>query len=315
MKIDVSRAVATIQDMVNGLIALLPNLVLAILVSILFFLLGRGVRTMVRKLTSRYPNYQNVGLLLGRLAQGTIGFIGLLLALAITVPSFKPAQVIQLLGISGVAIGFAFKDIFQNFLAGILLLITEPFRLGDQIVAGGYEGTVEDIQTRATTIKTYDGRRVVIPNAELFTGSVVVNTAFEFRRTEYEVGIAYSDDIAKAKAIIMRVLHQTPGVVEAPAPDVLTIALADSSVQLRARWWSLPQRGEILSVQDTVITDIKSALHEGGISIPFPMRHVLLYEQSVRVDGINQLSPAPRPHSSQNGDTAATGTGKGDSGP
>ena len=94
----------------------------------------------------------------------------------IAIPSFQPAQLIQLLGISGVAIGFAFLDILQNFLAGILILLTEPFRLGDQIVVGGYEGTVEEIETRATSIRTYDGRRVVIPNSNLFTESVTVNT-------------------------------------------------------------------------------------------------------------------------------------------
>ena len=307
MPFDVTPAVNTIQDMIKGLIALLPNLLLALLVSVLFFLLGRGVRTMVRRLTGRYPNHQNVGLLLGRLAQGTIVFIGLLLALAITVPSFKPAQVIQLLGISGVAIGFAFKDIFQNFLAGILLLVTEPFRLGDQIVAGGFEGTVEDIQTRATTIKTYDGRRVVIPNAELFTGSVVVNTAFDCRRTEYEVGIAYGDDIPQAKAIILRVLHQIPGVLDTPAPDVLTVALADSSVQLRVRWWSLPSRGEVLSVQDVVITEIKAALNQGGIHIPFPMRHVLFYDQTGQSSGF----PPPPLSAPPAASPVADGNGKG----
>ena len=89
----------------------------------------------------------------------------------------------QVLGIGSVAIGFAFRDILQNFLAGILLLVTQPFRIGDQIVASNYEGTVEDIQTRATFIRTYDGRHVVVPNADLFTDTVVVNTAFEHRGT------------------------------------------------------------------------------------------------------------------------------------
>ncbi len=94
-------------------------------------------------------------------------------------------------GIGGVAIGFAFKDIFQNFLAGILILVTRPFRVGDQIVFKEYEGTVEDIQTRATSLKTYDGRRVIIPNGELYTNSLTVNTAFPRRRWQYDVGIGY----------------------------------------------------------------------------------------------------------------------------
>jgi len=84
-------------------------------------------------------------------------------------PFFPASDLIKILGISGVAIGFAFQNILQNFLAGLLLLWAEPFRIGDEIKLDNYEGSVEEIQTRATFIKTYDGRRVVIPNADLFT--------------------------------------------------------------------------------------------------------------------------------------------------
>ena len=90
----------------------------------------------------------------------------------------------------------------QNFLAGILILLTEPFEINDQIVFKSFEGTVENIETRATTIRTYDGRRIVIPNAELFTNSVTVNTAFDKRRIEYDFGIGYGDDIDHAKQLI-----------------------------------------------------------------------------------------------------------------
>jgi small conductance mechanosensitive channel len=117
---------------------------------------------------------------------------------------FQAGDLIQLLGISGVAIGFAFRDILQNFLAGILILLTEPFQIDDQIVFKGFEGTVENIETRATTIRTYDGRRIVIPNSELFTNSVTVNTAFDNRRLEYDVGIGYGDDIrANASKLLL----------------------------------------------------------------------------------------------------------------
>ena len=108
-----------------------------------------------------------------------------------------------ILGIGGVAIGFAFRDILQNFLAGILLLVIKPFRIDDQIVFGEFEGTVEDIHTRATQIRTYDGHRIAIPNAKLFTESVAVNTALDARRLEYDVGIGASDDIDRAKALIL----------------------------------------------------------------------------------------------------------------
>lgn len=285
MRFDTDRAIKTVQDMVNGFIALLPNLILALILFAVFVLIARGVRALVRRVTQRQGRHWNLGLLLGRLAQGGIVMVGLLVALAIAVPSFKPAQVIQLLGITGVAIGFAFKDIFQNFLAGMLLLLTEPFRIGDQIVFKDFEGTVENIETRATTIKTYDGRRVVIPNAELFTNSVTVNTAFESRRTEYEVGIGYGDDIEEARRIILDRMRSTDGVLSDPAPDVLVLDLAPSWVNLRARWWSHPKKSDVLEVQDRVITRIKYALAEHGIDMPYDTRVVLFHDQTEETDG------------------------------
>jgi small conductance mechanosensitive channel len=145
---------------------------------------------------------------------------------------------VSTLGIGGVALGFAFKDIFQNFVAGILLLVGQPFRVGDQIRMGEHEGTVDEILTRATYLKTYDGRRVIIPNSDLFTNAVTVNTAFATRRMEYDIGIGYGDDIEAARAIVLGVLGSIDGVLPDPKADVIVVALADSTVVLRARWWS-----------------------------------------------------------------------------
>jgi small-conductance mechanosensitive channel len=168
--------------------------------------------------------------------------IGLFVALSIVIPTFRAGDLIQLLGISGVAIGFAFRDILQNFLAGILILLTEPFQINDQIVFKGFEGTGENIETRATTIRTYDGRRIVIPNSELFTNSVTVNTAFENRRLQYDVGIGYGDDIDRAKELMLEALHSVPEILKDPAPDVLLMELAESTVNIRVYPRSLVDR-------------------------------------------------------------------------
>ena len=182
-------------DLYQNTINRLPSIILAIVVFIIFFFLARGIKITIRRLTRHRRNARSLGMVLGRLAQGTVILIGAFIALTIVIPSFKIGDLVQLFGISGVAIGFAFRDILQNFLAGILILLTEPFEINDQIVFKNFEGTVENIETRATTIRTYDGRRIVIPNAELFTNSVTVNTAFENRRIEYDFGIGYGDDI------------------------------------------------------------------------------------------------------------------------
>jgi small-conductance mechanosensitive channel len=287
LQASVSAAGAKIQGMINGLIVLLPNIVLALIVFAVFFFAARVIKSLVKRFTRQHRQARNLGLVLGRLSQGTVILVGLFVALSIVLPSFKAGDLVQLLGISSVAIGFAFRDILQNFLAGILILLTEPFQIDDQIVFKDFEGTVENIQTRATTIRTYDGRRIVIPNSELFTNSVTVNTAFENRRLEYDIGIGYGDDIDQAKQLMLEAIHSVDVVLKDPAPDVLVMELAESSVNIRARWWiKPPRRADSLDARDGVISAIKQKLYvENGIDLPYPTRQILFHDQTEETDG------------------------------
>ena len=272
--------------MIDGFTIMLPNIVLALIVFAIFFCFGREIKRVVRRITRHHRHARNLGLVLGRLAQGIIVLVGLFVALSIVIPTFKAGDLVQLLGISGVAIGFAFRDILQNFLAGILILLTEPFRIDDQIVFKNFEGTVENIETRATTILTYDGRRIVIPNAELFTNSVTVNTAFDKRRTEYDFSIGYGDDIDRAKQLMLEALYSVNEVLKDPAPDVLVLELAESTVKIRVRWWiSPPRRIDDMRSRDKVICAIKKKLVENGIDLPYPTRQILFHDQTEETDG------------------------------
>ncbi|MEG4107909.1 mechanosensitive ion channel family protein [Microcoleus sp. S13_C5] len=282
----VSTAWGKIQAMTNSLIALLPNLVLALIVFAIFWFAAVAFKSVVKRLTRRHRQARNLGLVLGRLSQGVVILIGLFVALSIVIPSFKAGDLVQLLGISGVAIGFAFRDILQNFLAGILILLTEPFQIDDQIVFKNFEGTVEEIQTRATTIRTYDGRRVVIPNSELFTNSVTVNTSWEKRRLQYDVGIGYGDDIDRVKQLIMEAIANLEDVLKEPAPDALVMELAESTVNIRVRWWiNPPRRAEALDTRDKILTAIKNKLTANGIDLPFPTQQILFHDQTEETDG------------------------------
>jgi small-conductance mechanosensitive channel len=271
--------------MVNSAIAALPSIALGFVVFALFYLAARWVKALVERVVEAGGLSPSASLVLGRLARWlTIG-VGLLVAFNIAMPGFTAGQLIQLLGISGVAIGFAFRDILQNFLAGILLLLTEPFQIEDQIVVDDFEGTVENIETRATTIQTYDGRRVVIPNADLLTKSVTVNTAFDVRRSEYDVGIGYGDDIGQAMILMLEAIRGIEGVSEERVPDVLVAELGDFSVSIRARWWTDSRRANALAVQSRVIAAIKGTLLENGIDLPFPTQQVLFHDQTEETDG------------------------------
>ncbi|MEL7071275.1 MAG: mechanosensitive ion channel family protein [Cyanobacteria bacterium J06581_3] len=283
--ISLSAATEKLNSMVQGAVALLPNFIIGIVVFSIFWILGKVIRGFVRKQT-RDRETANIGLVFGRLAQGALVILGFLIAATIIFPSFAPADIFAALGVGGVAIGFAFKDILQNFLAGILILLTEPFTLDDQIIFGDYEGTVEQIQTRATSIRTYDGRRVVIPNAELFTNAVMVNTAYDRRRLQYDIGIGYGDDIAKAKEIILRVLGDRDDVLKDPSPEALVVDLAGSSINIRARWWiEPPRRADYMAAMDWVLENVCNELVAAGIDLPFPTQQILFHDQTEETDG------------------------------
>jgi small-conductance mechanosensitive channel len=285
MNFDLSQTWRTVRGMLDGLAAALPRIVLALVLVTIFYLVAKAVRALVRKNAMRRGEHRTLELAIGRLAQGAIVLLGLLIAFTAAFPSFTPADLIGALGIGGVAIGFAFKDIFQNFLAGLLILVTRPFVVGDQIRFKDYEGTVEDIQTRATYLKTYDGRRVVIPNGELYTNAVTVNTAFPERRWQYDIGIGYGDDVERAREIVLQAMRDAEDVSPDPKADVILVELAESTVNLRARWWTKSRMADGLNAQDRVLTRIKQALTEAGIDLPFPTQQVLFHDQTEATDG------------------------------
>ncbi len=181
MPIDFSNAWKTGVKIINEAISLLPNVVLAIVILLFFLLLAAAGKSLAHKWAQRRRKHQGIALLLARLVQTSILVLGFLIALSVVAPSFKAGDLIKLLGVGSIAIGFAFQNILQNFLAGILLLLQEPFQLGDLISVTGIEGNVHDIQARATVITTKEGRRVVIPNAILFTSPVAVESSAEQR--------------------------------------------------------------------------------------------------------------------------------------
>lgn len=285
-EVDVSVATVreTIDNLIDGFMDRLPLLVIGAVFFVIFYMLASFARRVIRSQT-KGKNSENVGRVLGRVAQWSLIFVGLLACVAIVAPSVTPAKLLTSLGVGGVAIGFAFKDILQNFMAGLLILLREPFKIGDQIVSGDFEGTVTNIETRATTIKTYDGRLVVIPNSQIYTNPVVVNTAFENQRTQYDIGIGYGDDLREAKRVILNAMRSVEGVLTDPAPDVLVVELAGSTVNLRARWWTAADRATVVNVGSDVIAAIKEALDEAQIDMPYPTQVLLFHDQTEETDG------------------------------
>lgn len=253
--------VSSANHILQQMISRIPYLVIASLVFVIFWVLSIFFKKAVTRILGSRKHHQNLVTVFRRVGSALILFLGFMVAMIIAVPSFTPGKLIGALGIGSVAIGFAFKDIFQNLLSGILLLLSEPFRIGDQIISGNFEGTVEDIQIRATTIRTYDGRKVVIPNSQLYTSPMTVNTAYSQRRLEFDVGIGYENNIIDAQQVILSVLKAAPTVSKLAEPSVIATALADSSVVLRVRWFidDGTQTNRVASINEVIIL-VKEAL-------------------------------------------------------
>lgn len=284
----------SIIDSANGIfigfVERIPYFVASIVVILIFWFLSIVFKKVVYKFLGSRNRHQNLVKVFQRVGGALIIFIGFMIAMVVAVPGFTPAKLIGALGIGSVAIGFAFKDIFQNLLSGILLLLSEPFRIGDQIVSGEYEGTVEDIKIRATTIKTYDGRQVVIPNSDLYTSALTVNTAYKQRRLQLAVGIGYADDIAEAKSEIMQALNRADSVSKQASPTIIAVNLGDSTIDLVVRWFidDGTQANKVSSI-DQVLIEIKTALDKAGIDMPFPVRTIDLSDPSVKAI-VNKLN-------------------------
>lgn len=300
MDTDFGDVLVRIQNIFASLLLAVPNILFGVLAFGVFWLLSWLLGKVIRSVTRRAGQPKGVQVVLSRLTTWLVLALGLLVALTVIFPTITPASLFGALGVGGVAIGFAFKDIFQNLLAGILLLLTRPFRIGDQIVSGEHEGQVEDIQVRATLMRTYDNRRVVIPNSELYTNRVTVNTAYPHRRLSVEIGIGYGDSIGDARRIITTAIGELDGILTTPAPTVVVTSLADFSVLLEARFWiDPPSRRDAVEAQDQVLEAIKNALSAGGIDLPYPTQQILLHDQTEEIDGYRTRQregwPAP-PH-------------------
>lgn len=273
----ISQAWTKINAMTENFFSLLPNLVIAAVLFVLIFIAARFTQSLIVRWTDNRQS-ANVGLVIGRLTKWVLMFLGIMICVSIVAPSVGAAEVFGMLGIGSVAIGFAFKDILQNFLAGILILLREPFHEGDAVIISGHSGTVESIETRSTILKTFDGQRVFIPNGEVFTKPVEVITAHPHRRNHCTVGIGFNDNISEAVTEMMEAIRGVKAVLENPPPFVWVEGLGESTVNLKAYWWA--RNDDYGSAGSEVITAIKQRLDDADIEMPFPTRVVLHHDQT-----------------------------------
>ena len=254
----------------NGPGFVVDLLVFALILFVGAFIIG-GLRRVTRSMLERS---ERVSEALEGFLVNVLGKVLWVLLLMIALPRLgvDVAPLIAGLGVGGFIIGFAFQESLGNLAAGLMIMLNEPFRIGDYVEAGGSAGAINEINMMATTMTTPDNRKVVVPNRSIWGGTIVNYTAMETRRVDLVAGISYGADIGKARDVITSVLEANELVLKDPAWTVEVVEMADSSVNLVVRPWTKTEN--YWDVYFGVTRAIKEALDNAGIEIPFPQMDI-----------------------------------------
>lgn len=267
-----------LADLWTGFLVSLPIILIGLIVFVMAVILAIAAARGVRRGVDRAGVDHAVGSLVYRVLRVVLLSIAVLFALSVM--GVAVGNVITVFAVLGFAVGLAIQGILENFVAGIILLIRRPFRTGDQIITGDFEGTVEDIDFRVTKMIAYDGTLSLVPNADVYNNPLTNLTTRGKRRTTLSVGVDYRDDHDQARAVIASALAQVEGVLADPECEVLLTELGDSSVNFEMRYWTNPDIRSVRHTQDKVLAAAKSAIEGAGMSIPWPIRTLVVDSDS-----------------------------------
>ncbi|MDA8585036.1 mechanosensitive ion channel family protein [Rhodobacteraceae bacterium] len=260
-------------------IELLPQIAVAIVVILLTAGLNKIVKHVAGRVFAKTKLRQSLKELFTLLMSIFVWVLGLMVAAVIVFPGLTPSSILAGLGIGSVAIGFAFKDVFENFLAGIIILFRREMRIGDIIECQGIEGEVDHIAIRESHIRQTDGQLVIVPNSILFKNPVVVRTDRDLRRVTVICGVAYDVDVDEARDVICDAVSSCDTVVQDEKPiQIFAQEFAESSINFEVTWWTGSRPVEVRTSRDQVVSSVKRALDTAGIEIPFPYRTLTFKE-------------------------------------
>lgn len=255
-----------------GFVDRLPFIAAGLVVLLLTWMVS-AVIVRIAASTLRRPRIrESLRELILRLISIGIWIIGIMIAAIVIFPGLTPARALGAMGIISIAVGFAFKDIFENFFAGILMLWRFPFENGDFIECEGILGRVMDVSIRMTLIRKTSGELVVVPNSFLFMNPVQVLTNLDRRRVSIIAGVAYGENVAQAVQVIEQAVRNCQTVRQNQPIEIFPQAFGSSSIDIEVTWWTDPEPLDIRRSRGEVVTAIKFALDEAGIEIPFPYR-------------------------------------------
>lgn len=275
---------AQLSSFGQSFVAMVPQLIVAIAVLFVTWLVAKSATRLADKLIGKTDMRASLQQLVETFVRLVIWLIGLLIVAAIIFPDFTPGSVIAGLGIGAVAIGFAFQDIFENFLAGVLIMLREKMRIGDLIEVEGITGKVERITLRETYVRQLSNELTLVPNAMLFKSPVQILTDEEVRRNEVVVGVSYNTDLEEAQRVILEAMQTVEAIVKDKPIIVYAQAFGGSSIDFLVQWYAQSAARDLRLTKSEAIKAIKKALDNAGIDIPFPIQ-TNLFPQPLTITG------------------------------
>jgi small-conductance mechanosensitive channel len=261
----------------DGLIKSIPNLLTALAIFVVALYFARMLSRIINRLLKRRNAPEGVTQLLAQLAYGTIVVAGLITALQ---RFFDVTAFLAGLGILGFTVGFALQDVMKNFVAGVILLIQQPFHVNEVIGVAGFDGTVLEIDLRSTEIKASDGRIVNIPNASILAGPIINYTRADRRLVDLTFRVGYDADSEVASKAVLDSLQDVPGMVTEPKPAIGFSRFGDSALEFTTSFWIDTSRTDPGAAKNAAFSLIKNALDKQGIHMPFPIQRVYMHSES-----------------------------------
>ena len=263
------KAVSSVTEGWQNLVAFAPRLVTAIVVLVVSYALGRyvakGIASLLRRTTlaSVHESFFKT------LSITVALFIGLVVALNILGLERMAVSVLAGGGVTAIVLGFAFREIGENFLAGFFLAFSRPFKMGDVIRTEDVEGRVEDIELRYTHLRTDDGRDIYVPSSQLFGKPVINYTKDGLRRESFSVGIDYANDASAACKLLHDTVKEVPGVLDAPDAGAYLLSLAVQFVEIQVFYWinTFDATADGLKIRTEVLDSCRRALLDAGYTV------------------------------------------------
>lgn len=259
-----------IADFFDFVIGQIPSWIAAFVVFVLTIFVAKIAKNAVESRISDQidEEHQEVLVLAGRMTFFGIMILGITVALKIA-----GIDLTTILAAVAFGIGFALRDLISNFIAGVMILVSRQFKIGDFLKIGSTMGKVMEIQTRATILKSFDGTKIIVPNSEIFSNVVISTTTNPFRRIEIPLYISYDTDIKYAIQVAMRVLKKHPRIQKKPGPTVIVKDYGDSSIDLVARFW-VGSRDGWIKIKSDMLHKMYDAFNDAGIIIPYEVMHL-----------------------------------------